>query len=447
VKLKPLIALALIGLPCLIAVVLVGIVLTGGLGDGSVVAILVALALVTFAVTFSARKLLEDPARRHLGVARLLLLLPFVAMMLVSATTGAFRSQSGGLWFASAMVYFPIAVSLEVTFGLAMRTGQRLPGAVGMIGTLATGAFALAATWWSYFFGYGLYRGYAPQPTWQADPGRLMAYAGVIALSTVISVALLYAVAPRPAPTAATPDPNTPDANAPDPDATESSPRPVNWNPAARAALILPIMALVLAFPSAFYEPSDLWLGTFCVLTLGLCAASLNAARLARVRDAHAWVRWLWIASTLVAAALAISVVLSGARFLESPAGEILTRLLVAASVAWAFSGIALVAADAIARRRPEAANANTASRTWTSAKLVCPRCERAFVASAGACNCPSCNLEFTLAIVEPTCPACDYSLLDLHVDRCPECGLALSATPAPAPAGPAAAGPAPAAG
>ncbi|MBL9148992.1 MAG: zinc ribbon domain-containing protein [Phycisphaerae bacterium] len=70
----------------------------------------------------------------------------------------------------------------------------------------------------------------------------------------------------------------------------------------------------------------------------------------------------------------------------------------------------------------------STGSEALREVTIICPRCRRSHAHPLGASACPTCGLRFELKVEEPRCAGCGQLFAGAATERCPECGLAVTA-------------------
>jgi hypothetical protein len=138
--------------------------------------------------------------------------------------------------------------------------------------------------------------------------------------------------------------------------------------------------------------PTQAWVRTASILTAGVGLIALDGLLIARVGDHE---------------------MESGLRF---------------AAAAGLLSLYGSLAVPVMARLNRKADKEPTAAAEFTALSAVCPMCSTPQRLPVGGARCVECGLRFVIQIVEPRCPRCDYLLYRIKSDRCPECGLPLSA-------------------
>jgi len=65
----------------------------------------------------------------------------------------------------------------------------------------------------------------------------------------------------------------------------------------------------------------------------------------------------------------------------------------------------------------------------FSAITVLCPRCGKKQAVDLGEAKCTTCGLRILVRVEEPRCPQCEYLLYGMALDRCPECGLRITAT------------------
>ena len=163
----------------------------------------------------------------------------------------------------------------------------------------------------------------------------------------------------------------------------------------------------------------------YCTMfAVAVTIAHANLCMFAKVSRKLAWIRWISIGATALAAAsavLAISFLFSNpTKFLAANStafNQIATRAgLIAATSSITLCILALMNRKCVIERT---------TQDLEQLELRCPRCRATQLHGQNDDACTSCGLRITVQFEEPRCISCSYLLVGLPGDVCPECGVA----------------------
>jgi hypothetical protein len=188
------------------------------------------------------------------------------------------------------------------------------------------------------------------------------------------------------------------------------------WLPIAYAALTCGALGFGMALIAIWAEEAESELFARLTLVAAVFACSLSHTCL--LGFARAVSPNTWIVRTTAVCIWIVAAILSHAILVDDLA-EFRARVLGAAGVLDACGSLTLVVLARLKR-------VQKVEQLQSSAKeieLVCPRCTKRQVGSAGDSKCDDCGLKFRIEIEEPRCAHCGYLLWQLTERRCPECG------------------------
>jgi hypothetical protein len=188
------------------------------------------------------------------------------------------------------------------------------------------------------------------------------------------------------------------------------------WLPIAYAALACCVLGFGIALIAIWAEQAqdDLFARVAGVVAVFACSFSHTCLLgFARAVPPNTWVvRATGVCIWVVAAILSHGILVDDLTDFQA-------RMVGAAGVLDACGSLTLVVLARLKR-------VQKVEQLQTSAKeveLVCPRCTKRQVVSAGDSKCQECGLKFRIDIEEPRCARCGYLLWQLAERRCPECG------------------------
>lgn len=166
------------------------------------------------------------------------------------------------------------------------------------------------------------------------------------------------------------------------------------------------------------------------VSSVAVVIAYANLALLCPLKPGQRWMQWGAIAAVTTTCVLMTAIEFSGGESDDS----LLSRGAGAATIVSACASLALLV---LARLNRKIQTTSTPINV-KELQITCPWCQRRQNLPLGESACTGCGLKFRIAVEEPRCPNCDYLLYMLASDRCPECGTQLRPAPATATAVPA---------
>ncbi len=136
----------------------------------------------------------------------------------------------------------------------------------------------------------------------------------------------------------------------------------------------------------------------------------------------QAWVRWLAIITAVATGTLITSCSYADPKWETLDRFTTLWRITAATGIICASASVALLVFGRL-NRKPVVELSRT---TFDQVTLFCPRCELKQTLPVGGALCRGCRLHIAVDVQSARCAKCNYELVNLHSDRCPECGTLL---------------------
>lgn len=196
--------------------------------------------------------------------------------------------------------------------------------------------------------------------------------------------------------------------------------RPWRWLGVLGAAI-----GLALGLIGTWFDTSEDPTGYTASMSLAVAVAYAIVVLRIPLGESRFWILFAAIGSTAATGCcLTLNAVITDG--FKVPGPDMISRLTGALGIVSACSSLALVVMYRLNRKPPGTSAVITEIKT---VQVVCPHCGRRNATPIGESACNACGLILTIGVREPRCIKCDYSLLDLKVQACPECGTPRAAS------------------